>query len=345
MSKPNSPDPAHVETDDVIARLERRIVRIFSAAASEVREQAEAYFASFEAEDKQQKAKLDAGKITEQAYIQWRLTKIARGKRFEALQKQLAERMTNAHEVAIAYVNDATPGVYSLNRNYAAYTIEKNHGDIGFTLWNEQTVRKLVKEQPDLMPYYPPEKAVERGIDLANGKLKIMEYTRQGILMGESLPGIAKRLMDNLPKMDRTAAIRAARTAMTRAQNAGRQDSYEYAAQMGIKVRKRWMATRDFHTRHAHGDADSQVVDYNEPFQVGGQDAKHPVELLMFPGDESLGASGWNLYNCRCRCVTEEPENIRVDPVKMRVRGPDGKNYVVNEMTYNDWKEWVKERS
>lgn len=336
--KQKAHDPAHAATDAEIARLERRVSRIFSAAAAEVQEKAKAYFASFEAEDKKQKAKLDAGEITEEAYIQWRLTKIARGERFEALQNQLAKRMTNAHEVALAYVNDATPGVYSLNRNYAAYTIEKDHGDVGFTLWNEQTVKKLIKEQPDLMPYYPPEKAVKRGIDLANGKLKIMEYTRQGILMGESLPDIAKRLMDNLPKMDQTAAIRAARTAMTRAQNAGRQDSYEYAAQMGVKVRKRWLSTKDDRTRHAHGDADGQIVDYNEPFISGG-------EKLMFPGDESVGASEWNLYNCRCSMRTVESEGTEAEPRKMRVRGADGKTYVVDEMTFKEWQEWVKTRS
>ena len=75
--------------------------------------------------------------------------------------------------MAIAYVNDATPGIYSLNRNYAAYTIEKVAGNVGFTLWDESTIRRLIVEEPDLMPYYPKKKAIKRGIDLKWGKKQI----------------------------------------------------------------------------------------------------------------------------------------------------------------------------
>ena len=39
--------------------------------------------------------------------------------------------------------------------------------------------------------------------------------------------------------------------------------------------------------------ADGQRVGVDEAFTVGG-------EKLMFPGDRSHGASGWNIYNCRC---------------------------------------------
>ena len=44
--------------------------------------------------------------------------------------------------------------------------------------------------------------------------------------------------------------------------------------------------------------ADGKRVGVDEAFTVGG-------EKLMFPGDRSHGASGWNIYNCRCavRCV------------------------------------------
>ncbi len=40
---------------------------------------------------------------------------------------------------------------------------------------------------------------------------------------------------------------------------------------------------------------DYRRVAVDEPFTVGGQ-------RLMTPGDTSHGASGWNIYNCRC-CV------------------------------------------
>ena len=104
-----------------------------------------------------------------------------------ALRDKLAERLTNANEVAISYVNDATPGIYTLNRNYAAYEVSDAGGD--FTLYDEQTVRRLIVEQPDLMPYYPKEKALRRGIDLEFGKKQITNAVTAGILTGRSSRG------------------------------------------------------------------------------------------------------------------------------------------------------------
>lgn len=92
------------------------------------------------------------------------------------------------------------------------------------------------------------------------------------------------------------SALRAARTAVTAAENGGRQASYERAAEMGVEMTREWLSTHDARTRHAHGAADGQRVAVDEPFIVGGEE-------LMFPGDTSHGASGWNIYNCRCSLV------------------------------------------
>ena len=110
--------------------------------------------------------KLEKSEITEQQYKQWRLAQIGRGERFKPLRDKVATRYTDANAPAVAYVNDATPGIYSLNRNYAAYKIEQVSDKADFTLWDEQTVKRLIVEQPDLMPYYPPKRALQRGIDL-----------------------------------------------------------------------------------------------------------------------------------------------------------------------------------
>lgn len=187
------------------------------------------YFAQFAKRDEAQQALIgtvvNGREYTEQDYKQWRLAQIGRGKRFKALRDRLAERMTRANQVAAAYINDATPGIYALNRNFAAYTIEQQVGaDVGFDIWDEQTVKRLIVEQPDLMPYYPPARAVKRGIDLAYGKRQITAQVTSGILQGESVPKLADRLQTNIPNMNRASAIRAARTAVTGAQNGGRQD-------------------------------------------------------------------------------------------------------------------------
>ena len=79
-------------------------------------------------------------------------------------------------------------------------------------------------------------------------------------MQGSSIPGIANALMTAIPGMELTSAVRAARTAMTGAQNAGRMDSYAAAQRMGIKLQKRWLATLDNRTRHEHRKLDGQVM-------------------------------------------------------------------------------------
>ena len=70
------------------------------------------------------------GKVwTERDYALWRLNQIGRGERFDDLAVKVAERYTKSNEVALAYVNDATPGIYSLNRNYAA-SVAYTHLDV-----------------------------------------------------------------------------------------------------------------------------------------------------------------------------------------------------------------------
>lgn len=331
-------DLGHQLTEKELAALEIRIQGAYSQANKEINQTIADYFDKLKTRDAAQKALLANGDITEEQYKQWRLAQIGRGERFEALRDELAERIYNANTVAQSYVNDATPGIYSLNRNYTAYTIEQVAGNVGFTLFDEQTVKRLIVEQPDLMPNYPQARAVKRGIDLAYSKQQITASITSGILQGKSIGKIADDLQFRIDAMERSSAIRAARTAVTGAQNAGRQDTYTQAEAMGIKVRKRWVATKDERTRHSHAELDGQTVDVDKPF-VSVLGSK-----MMFPGDRN-GAVAADLYNCRCTMRTVEKEGIEAEPRQMRVRNPvTGRNELVNEMTYNEWLEWVKAR-
>lgn len=69
---------------------------------------------------------------------------------------------------------------------------------------------------------------------------------------------------------------------------------------------KRWDAMGDDKMRDWHADADSQIVDIDEPFEVNG-------EHLMHPGDTSLGASLNNIINCRCTVSYDIGEPDLVD--------------------------------
>ena len=322
-------------TDRELEALEKRIAEVFKQAEKDLDKEVKQYFAKFKLRDKEMQALVDAGEMSKADYQQWRLTQIGRGQRFEALRDKVAERYTQANEVANAYVNDMTPSIYSLNRNYEAYTIEKAVGSCDFTLWDESTVRRLLVEQPDLMPYYPPSRALNRGIDLAYGKSQITKHVTSGIIRGLAPGKIANELMSSVTTMNRDSAIRAARTGITAAQNAGRMDSYVAAEKMGIQIRRKWNCNKDPRTRHSHGMADGQIVEGTKtPFTVGGY-------KMMFPGDKSLGAPGHEIYNCRCRMSSPEKDGIIAEPRQMRVRNPEtGEWELVNEMTYSEWLEW-----
>lgn len=333
MARPNEADRG---TDRALADLERRINSVYSQAAKELQEEIDAFFKHFADQDKKMQdligQKRNGKEWTEKDYQQWRLNQMGRGKRLETLRDKLAERATEAKEVALAYVNDATPGIYSLNRNYTAYTIESVHPSADFTLFDEQTVKRLIVEQPDVMPYYPERLALKRGIDLAFGKQQITASVTGSILQGRSIKQISDDLQSRIVTMSRVSAIRAARTAVTAAQNAGRMDSYAAADEMwGIKSKKKWVATKDLRTRHDHGMADNQVVDYDQPFDVGGY-------KMMFPGDGSLGAPGHELYNCRCTVVNATDDDLEAERHMMRVKNPETGEYeLVKKKSYKEW--------
>lgn len=324
-------DEGHKLTDKELSKLERRITKLYREAGKELQGTIDAYFEQFKKRDEEMKALIgtvqNGKEWTEADYKQWRLNQIGRGERYQAMRDKVAHRVTDANAVAVSYTNDATPGIYSLNRNYAAYTIESVAGDVGFDLWDEQTVKRLVVEQPGLMPYYPKNRALKRGIDLAYGKKQITASVTSSILQGKSIKHMADDLQKRITIMSRNSAIRTARTAVTGAQNAGRMDSYAAAEKIGIKLKKQWLATLDNRTRHSHAMLDGEKVDQDKKFSNG----------CRFPGDPQGPA--WEIYNCRCTLVADV-DGVDTSTGQRRAKNPvTGETEVISDMTYSEWAE------
>lgn len=327
-------DLGHKLTDKELAKLERRIAKLYREAGKELQATIDAYFEQFKKRDEEMKALIgtvqNGKEWTEADYKQWRLNQIGRGERYQAMRDKVAQRATDANAVAVSYTNDATPGIYSLNRNYSAYTIEQVAGNVGFDLWDEQTVKRLMVEQPDLMPYYPPKRALKRGIDLAYGKKQITASVTSSILQGKSIKHMADDLQKRITTMSRDSAIRTARTAVTGAQNAGRMDSYAAAEKMGIKLKKRWLATLDARTRHSHAMLDGEQVAQDKKFSNG----------CRFPGDPQ--GPPWEIYNCRCTLIPAV-EGVDASTAQRRARNADtGQTEVISDMSYAEWAGWKK---
>lgn len=331
MARENQYQEADDRSQISLDELERRIVDEFTRAQQDMQRTADEYFRDLQRRDDEMRQKVDAGTITEAQYRNWRLTQLARGDRYNTMRDKMAARATRASEVAAAYINDTTPGIYSLNRNFAGYVIEKYSGDIDFTLWDEQTVKRLIMEHPDLMPYYPEERAIARGIDQVWGRKVISRSVTQSIILGESIPRMANRIAATITSMSRTSAVRAARTAVTGAENGGRLAGMEAARRKGIDVQKEWLATLDGRTRDSHQMMDGRVAKLEDKFQNG----------CRYPGDPQ--GPPREVYNCRCTMVSNIA-GIDTTDAQRRARNAEGRNEVISNMTYSQWAGWKQEK-
>ena len=278
-------DIAHTKTDQKLEEMEKRLSAIYSRAEKEIQKTADEYFSKFAAQDKKKRTLLEQGKITEDEYKKWRKGKVMYGKRFTEMKEQCAKQLLNVNKTAIAYVNGELPEVYAINYNALAGSVD-GVGGYSFTLVDADTVRNLAVTDTSLLPY----KQLDPAKDIPWNMKKINAETLQGILQGESMDKIAKRMM-NVQEMNKTQAIRSARTIVTGAENKGRQDSYKRAEEDGIVMKREWIATNDSRTRHWHAELDGVEVDIDEPWH-------NEFGEIMYPGDPSADPA--NTYNCRC---------------------------------------------
>lgn len=309
-------DYGHEYSDKELNKLEKRITKEYKQAAKEVEKKMNDYLAKFADKDAKMKKRLEAGEITASEYAEWRMRQMFTGDRWKAMSETLSADLVNADKIAAGMINDSLPSSYAENFNYGTYEVE--HGakmNTNFVLYDKDTVINLMKDDPKIIP----KANVDIPKDMVWNKRKIISAVTQGILQGEAIPKIAKRLQ-SVTDMDRRAAIRNARTYTTAAENKGRIDSYDRAKDMGINVKKEWLATLDELTRMEHRHLDGMAVDNDEPFETDGY-------KIMYPGDPD--AEPEMIYNCRCTLVA------RIVDYKYNDERNDSK---LGDMTYEEWK-------
>ena len=318
-------DYAHEQTDLIIARTQRRIEREYLKVVKEVEAELDDYLRRFEKKDEKWREWVRDGKKTQEQYKNWKRQQIAAGKVWQELKEGLAVDYHNANLIAKRIVKNTMPEIYALNHNYGTYLIERGlMMDTAYALYSRHAVDKILRDNPDLLP--PPGKKVSEriaeGLDIRWNKRKIQSVMIQSILKGEAIHKIAKRLAREVGDSNFKASIRNARTMATGAQNAGRNDSFRRAQNMGISLRRTWVATLDMRTRHEHRLLDGMTVGADEPFEVDGY-------KIRFPGDPN--APGHLVYNCRCTMIAQimgferDVVGLRADPA-------------LGDMTYEEWK-------
>lgn len=219
---------------------------------------------------------------------QQQLNYLQQKKRLESLLERLVDDINNANLQAIQMLNDELIDTYINNQKYGAYLVENASGfKVDWALYNKQTIKQIMLGKDNL--FYQ--------MALDNFKDKDLIYRAlqrelvQSILLGESIPKIAKRVQKVTGK-NMSDSVRIARTEIGRAENSGRMDSYKQAEKQGLKLTKKWLSTIDNRTRTSHQHLNLQERDLDDTFSNG----------LMFPCDNGPAKE---VINCRCTTIIE----------------------------------------
>lgn len=310
------------QTDLAVKRAEWRLSRVYHQAARDIEEKLKTWEKGHSEREKRYRQQLADGKITQADFDAWMRGQVFQEKQWLARRDEIDAILLNADKAAANIVNEGKLGVFADNANYIGYDLEHSAGiNTGFTLYDQATVARLVKSDPQILPKAREGVKKDKAYSYYN-KLMNSAIT-QGIVQGETIPQIAKRIVDVTGERSYSSAVRNARTAYTGAQNAGRMEGLHQAQALGIKVKKQWMATLDDRTRDTHADLDGQIRDVDEPFEVDGME-------IDYPGDPTADPS--LVYNCRCTLAYIYPDY----PSDMQRRDAEN-GEVVGDMTYREW--------
>lgn len=285
-------DKMQLQTDKDLEELERRLKREYRKAQKEVSEKADAFFVAFQQQDEAMRIRLLKGDITNAEYENWRRNQLILNQHYTELEKRLAQEYTRTNIRAADMINDSLYDTYANNYNYQIYLAEHD-GKIAtsFSLYDRDAVRIAVSETPGMIKTAQ----VDVKKNLRWNAQKVSSALAQGILQGDSIDHISNRLQA-VTNMNRSSAIRTARTLTTGAENGGRFQCSQRLKAAGVEQEKQWMATLDKRTRDSHRMLDQEKVPMDQPFSNG----------LMYPGDMSMAHSKpEEVFNCRCRYVTQ----------------------------------------
>ena len=303
--------------------LALRLQKVYRETQKDLEDQLEAFLQQHKKEAAKQWDRLIAGEITQRDYHKWMQAQVFKGKEWRGKVDYMTDLLKTTNEAALSIIRNEQYSVFSENANYETYTIDKEtRGSVSFEIYDSDTVERLIQEKPELLP----RKTLNGRKDKAWNQGVISNAVTHTILQGESIDKLARRISHDTANTDMKAMTRYARTAMTGAQNAGRIESMTRATEMGIFVRKQWMATLDGATRDAHRQLDGQEQDIDKPFQSELGD-------IMYPGDPS--AHPGNVYNCRCTLIHVYPKYQKAEWSGERRDNTTGE--LIQNMSYREW--------
>ena len=145
--------------------------------------------------------------------------------------------------------------------------------------------------------------------NLSTMKRNIRREMTRGIASGKTWVEIAYQIGTKMNSPFNRAmhdAMRIARTEGHRINQEGFIDAGDEATGKGADIVKQWDATLDNATRPWHQEADGQIREWNDCFEVDGEKMKAP----------SVGGSARNVCNCRCQLLQRARWALDKDELK-----------------------------
>ena len=204
-----------------------------------------------------------------------------------AIAEQVDGALKHFNDNQYKTINDYVQDSYNNGYTGIMYDLHKHNIPIIMPIGQEQVANAVQINSKISQGMYS-----RLGEDVAKLKDNIRFEVSRGIANGSTWVEVGEQIANGMNSpfdVARNNAMRIARTEGHRVQEEAGLDAMRAAKEAGADVVKQWSATLDERTRPEHQEADGQIREIDEPFDVGGEE-------LMMPGD----GSAFNCINCRC---------------------------------------------
>lgn len=215
----------------------------------------------------------------------------------EAMKKQIDGILDKLNKGSYQTINEYLQDAYHNGYIGNMYSLQKQGIPITVPIDQKKVLTALQTDSKLSSKYHSGDILKGRlAEDVKKLKVTIRAELSRGIANGETWQQVAYKIalgMNNPMSKALNMAMRIARTEGHRVNQQGFLDAGTEAKKKGANIVKQWDATLDSVTRPWHQEADGQIREWDDFFEVGGEKMKAP----------SIGGSARNVCNCRCQLL------------------------------------------
>jgi len=202
-----------------------------------------------------------------------------------------------------------------------AFALEKSvEAKLGFGVLSSDVIESAIENPLDRIGFLERNRENSQRL-----RRQLRERLTQGLIQGKAYQDVARELKERMD-MGANESIRIARTENHRAQQMGRDRSFQKAENEGVEMDYIWTASLDDRTREDHQEMDDVRADEEGIFTLpDGTTARAP------------GMTGEPHHDINCRC-SKRAEIKGYGPKVRRARNADGAGEIQSYRNYNEWK-------